>query len=318
MPLPGELAELADRVRNWGRWGDDDELGTANLLDDAAARRGAAAVRSGRRVPLAVDLKRDGIQIGQPAGRYNPIISFTAINERDPYAPGIWAGTDEILTMSTCAGTHIDALSHVSYDDQLYNGYPTSSTSAFAGATKLGAEKLVPIVTRGILLDLPRLKGVDGLDEISPGYAVTGDDLDAAADAAGITVEPGDVVLVRTGEMRHYREGRRNRYALGKDYQMPGLSVQSVQWMRDHDVAGAFTDTYAYENMPPTQPDWSDCLAVHLLQVRDMGLLQGQNWDLEDLSVVCAEAGQWDVLLTAVPEPLVGAASAPVAPVATL
>jgi len=192
MPLPGELAELADRVRNWGRWGDDDELGTANLLDDAAARRGAAAVRSGRRVALAVDLKRDGVQIGQPAGRYNPIISFTAINERDPFAPGIWEGTDEILTMSTCAGTHIDALSHVSYDDQLYNGYPTSSTSAFAGATVLGAEKLVPIVTRGILLDLPRLKGVDGLDEVSPGYAVTGEDLDAAADAAGVAtrIEP--------------------------------------------------------------------------------------------------------------------------------
>jgi len=318
MPLPGDLAELSAKVSNWGRWGADDELGTANLLTDEATRRGVAAVRSGRTVSLAVDLKADGIQVGQPARRYNPIVTLTSLNERDPHAPGIWEGTDETFMMSTCAGTHIDALCHVSYDGFFYNGVPTSATTAQAGASKMGAEKLRPIVTRGVLLDLPLHKGVDGLDEIAGGYAVTGEDLDAAADAAGITVEPGDVVLVRTGEMRHYRAGNRKRYAMGKDYQLPGLSVHSVQWMRDHDVAGAFTDTYAYECMPPTQPDWSDCLAVHLLHVRDMGLLQGQNWDLEDLAVECAAANQWEFLLTAVPEPLVGASSTPVAPVATL
>lgn len=318
MPLPGELAELADRVRNWGRWGDDDQLGCGNLLDDESARRGTAAVRSGRRVTLAVELRADGVQVGQPARRFNPILTVTSLNERDPHAPGIWEGTDEIVMMSTCAGTHVDALAHVSYDGLLYNGVPTAAITAQFGATRLGAEHLPAICTRGVLLDVARVRGVGGLDEVDPGYAISGEDLDAAAELAKVDVRPGDVVLVRTGEIRHYRSGDRRRYAVGSDFKLPGLSVHSVEWLRRHDVAGAFTDTYAYEAFPPSRPDWSDCLAVHLLHVRDMGLLQGQNWDLEELSEACAERGSGEFLLTAVAEPLVGAASAPVAPVALL
>ena len=317
MPLPGDLSELAARVSNWGRWGDDDELGCANLLTDESARRGAAEVRTGRRVDLGVDLRADGVQVGQPARRFNPILTVTSLNERDKFAPGIWEGTDDIVMMSTCAGTHIDALCHISYDDLLYNGVPTSAVTAQEGATKLGAEKLPRIVTRGVLIDLPMLKGVDGLDQVDPGYAITADDLDAAVDAAGITIESGDVLCVRTGEMRHYRAGDRQRYAVGDQFRLPGLSVQSIEWLHRHDVAGAFVDSYAYEAFPPSAPDWSDCLAVHMIQLRDMGLLQGQNWDFEDLAVECREQQRWSFLLVAAPEPLVGASSAPVAPVAT-
>lgn len=330
MGLPGDLDELASRVRNWGRWGDRDELGCANLLDDAAALRGTEAVDSGRRIDLAVDLRADGIQVGQPARRYNPILTHTSINERDPYAPGIWEGTDDLVTMSTCAGTHLDALCHISYEGRFYNGYPSDSTTAMAGASRLGAEKLVPIVSRGVLLDVARVKGVDGLDEIDQGYAITGDDLDEAAEFARVDIQMGDVVLVRTGEMRHYRNDPREpfaplvksgryRYAVGTgDARLPGLSVHSIAWMSEHDVAGAMTDSYAYEVFPPSLPDWSDCLAVHMIQVRDMGLLQGQNWDLEELSMACADRGNGAFLLLAAPEPIVGAASTPVAPVAVL
>lgn len=318
MPLPGDLSELAERVSNWGRWGADDEAGCANLLTAEATRRGIGCVRDGRTVSLAVDLRAEGVQVGQPARRFNPILTVTSLNERDTYAPGIWEGTDDMVTMSTCAGTHIDALCHVSYDDRLYNDVPTSAVTASSGATRLGAEKLPDIVTRAILVDLPRLRGVDGLDEIDPGYAITAEDLDEACDAAGVEVRPGDVLLVRTGEMRHYRAGERQRYAVGDQFRLPGLSVHSIEWIRDHDVAGAFTDNYAYEAFPPSMPDWSDCLVVHMVQLRDMGLLQGQNWDLEDLAITCAEAGRWDVLLCASPERIVGASSAPISPVAVL
>jgi kynurenine formamidase len=318
MPLPGDLSELAARVSNWGRWGEDDELGCGNLLTEVSARRGVSSVRSAKRVSLAVDLRSDGIQVGQPARRFNPILTTTSLNERDQYAPGIWEGTDDLLIMSTCAGTHIDALCHISYDDLLYNHFPTSLGTASSGAAKLGAEKLPQIVTRGVLLDLPFVKGVAGLDELHPGYSITAEDLDEAVDAAGITIESGDVVCIRTAEMRHYRAGDRQRYAVGKNFHLPGLSVQSIEWMHRNDVAGAFTDSYAYEALPPSLADWSDCLAVHMIQLRDMGLLQGQNWDFEDLSVACADAEQWDFLLCAAPEPLVGAASAPVVPVAVL
>lgn len=317
MPLPGEIDELSKRVSNWGRWGDDDELGCGNLLTSQATRRGIDSVRLGRRVSLAADLKADGIQVGQPARRYNPILTVTSLNERDKFAPGIWEGTDDLVMMSTCAGTHLDALSHVSYDGFLYNGFPTSVVTAQYGATKLGAERLPPIVTRGLVLDIARLKGVDALDEISPGYAITADDLDAACEQAQVQPEAGDVILVRTGQMRHYLAGDRTRYTVGTDFSQPGLSVDAVPWIREYDLAGAFVDTYAYEAFPPTQPDWSDCLAVHLLQIRDMGLLQGQNWDFEALAVDCAEDGVSEFLLVAAPEPIVGATSAPVVPIAT-
>jgi len=318
VPLPDAITELAAKVSNWGRWGDEDELGCGNLLTDETARRGVASVRSGQRISLAAELKADGIQVGQPARRYNPILTVTSLNERDKFAPGIWEGTDDLVTMSTCAGTHVDALSHVSYDGFLYNGVPTSAVTAQYGASKLGAEKLPDIVTRGLVLDVARAKGVDSLDEISPGYAITAEDLDAAAELAKVTPEAGDVILVRTGQMRHYHDGDRHRYTVGTDFSQPGLSVHTIEWIRDRDLAGAFVDTYAYEAFPPTMADWSDCLAVHLLQLRDMGLLQGQNWDLEELAEACAERGSGDVLLVAAPEPLVGATSAPVAPVAVL
>ncbi len=318
MAIPEVLAELSSKVSNWGRWGDDDELGCGNLLTDASALRGVRSVRSGKRIGLAGDLRADGFQIGQPARRFNPILTYTSMNERDQFAPGIWEGSDDIVTMSTCAGTHMDALCHISYDDLMYNGVPKTEITVSAGARKLGAEKLPDIVTRGVLLDIPRIRGVEGLDELAPGYAITGDDLDEAAEHAGVKIEPGDVVLVRTGEMRHYRAGDRDRYALGVDFQLPGLSAYSVEWMHRNDVAGAFVDSYAYEAFPPTQADWSDCLIVHMAQIRDMGLLQGQNWDFEDLSVACADQQQWTFLLTAAPEKLVGASSTPVAPVAIL
>jgi len=318
MPLPGDLSDLAARVSNWGRWGEDDELGCGNLLTAETAQRGAASVRSGKRISLAVDLRADGIQVGQPARRFNPIIHYSSLNERDQHAPGIWEGTDDLLIMSTCAGTHIDALCHISYDDLLYNNIPTSVVSASMGAKKLGAEKLPQIVTRAVLLDLPLVKGVSGLDELHPGYSITAEDLDEAADAAGVNIESGDVVCIRTAEMRHYYAGDRRRYAVGVNAQLPGLSVKSIEWLHSKDVAGAFTDNYAYEAFPPSLPDWSDCLAVHMIQLRDMGLLQGQNWDFEGLSNACADAEQWDFLLCAAPEPLVGAASAPVVPVAVL
>ncbi|CAN5637399.1 cyclase family protein [soil metagenome] len=316
--LPPGVEEVRARVSNWGRWGDADPRGTANLLDEAAARRGAACVRTGERISLALELGPDGPQLGQPTHRTNPELEMLIVNARDRHVPGVWVSSDDAVRMVTCAGTHIDTLAHVAYDDLLWNGFPAGSISPESGASVCGAETLSPIVTRGIVIDLGRLRGVEALDEIDPGYPITGDDLDEALDATGLTAEPGDVLLIRTGDVRHLKAGHRERYTLGDQFRFPGPSLASVQWIRDPDVAGVFTDTYAYEAFPPPSPDWSDTLCVHMLQIRDVGLLQGQSWDLEALSARCAEAGRWDVLLVATPEPIVGATSAPVAPVAVL
>ncbi len=316
--LPPHLEEIRARVSNWGRWGDDDQRGCGNLLDDAAARRGAACVRTGERSDLALDLGPDSPQVGQPPHRLNPELTMEVINERDPLVPGVWLSSDDTVRMSTCAGTHLDTLAHISYDGRIWNGFPASSITPERGATVCGAETLTPIVTRGVVVDLARLRGAEALDEIDPGYAITGDDLAEAYAAAGLTPEPGDALLIRTGDIRHLHAGDRERYAKGADFHFPGPSLHSVEWVRRHDIAVMVTDTYAYEAFPPPAPDWSDTLCVHMLQIRDIGVIQGQSWDMEALAARCADEGRWDVLLLAAPEPIVGATSTPVAPVAVL
>lgn len=313
MALSEEVVERARKVRNWGRWGDDDQVGTINLIDPAAVKRGAGCVRRGVRFNLAVPLGRDGIQVGQPANRINPVLAVNSLNERDKYAPGVWFGTDDIVTMSTCAGTHIDGLTHVGYDGRLWGDRPAESNTASNGATWAGVEQMGSIATRALVIDVARLRGVDRLDA---GDGVTPSDLDAALAKAGLTAEPGDVCLVRTGDMQYFLEGDRRRYAVGEEWKLPGIHPDSTEWFFDHDIAGVFTDTYTFEVFPPPSGNWDDLLAVHMLHLRDMGLVQGQNWNLEDLAADCAEDGVYEAMLVAAPEPIVGATSSPVAPVA--
>jgi hypothetical protein len=184
---------------------------------------------------------------------------------------------------------------------------------ARGGASWAGVEHLPPLATRGILIDVPRTRGVDALEV---GTAVTPNDIEAALAAIGLTTEPGDLLCVRTGEMRHYLAGDRKRYAVGEDWKMTGMGVSCVEWLHDHDIAGVFADCYAYEVMPPETGNWDDLCAVHMLQLRDMGMLQGQNWNLEALADDCAADGVYEFFLVAAGEPIVGAASTPVHPVA--
>ena len=163
------------------------------------------------------------------------------------------------------------------------------------------------MVTRGVLLDIARVHGVDFFDD---NYPITGDDLDTAAALGNIAVEPGDVMLVRTGQMHFLRAGDRPRYS----FPSPGLSTQSIEWLRDHDVAALATDTMTFEVYPCEDP--KVFMPVHMIQLRDMGLVQGQNWHLDDLAADCAADGQYDFLLVAPPLPLTGAVGAPVVPIA--
>lgn len=305
-----DTREIGVRVSNWGRWGDDDQLGTGNLIDAAATRRGVAAVQLGERISLALPVGADGPQVGQPARRYNPVLTMLTLNERDQFAPGDWVSTDDAVNWPTCAATHMDALCHVSYDGLLYNNVPNTVITASAGASRLGAEHLPAIVSRGVLLDMPRAAGRDVLDATT---RIDADALDAALDRVGVTLEPGDVVLVRTGELQHFFAGQRDRYAKGENFASVGLDLSTVEWAHRHQIGALFTDNYAFENFPPD--DWDDTLAVHCLNIRDQGLIQGQNWNLEQLAARCAELDRATGLLCAAPEPITGAASAPVAPV---
>ena len=308
MALPAEFHDIAKRVNNWGRWGGDDEIGTLNLITDDVVRAAAQTVRSGRRIPLALPLQQDGVQTGMIPGRVNPMHTMVMLNY-EMFGAGTVATSDDAVTMGLQAATHWDALTHVSHSGRIYNGRPADSITAHGGAAFCGIEKVTTLVSRGVLLDVARARGTGRL----PGdHAVTPEDLDAAEELAGTRVRSGDIVLVRTGQMQICLAGDKHAYA----YPSPGLSVRTPEWFHARDVAAVANDTMTFEIFPPEIEDlW---LPVHALDLVEMGMLQGQNWNLEALSEACAEAGRYEFLLDATPEPFVGGTGSPVAPVAVL
>lgn len=306
MALPPHLKELAAKVSNWGRWGADDRRGTLNLIDAAAVRRGIAAARQGKVFSLSIPFDEDGPQLGFIPGRVNPERTMLCINQSMTGDQSDFCTSDDAVTMGVQAATHWDALAHAGYEDLLYNGVP-ASTIDDRGAHELGIDKFGPIVTRGVLLDVPRALG---LEHLEGGYAITGDDLTKAAELARVEVQPGDIVCVRTGHMRHLAAGDKMSFAITS----PGPSTQSVQWLRDHDVAAIATDTLVFEVFPCEDP--AVMLPVHMLHLRDMGLVQGQNWALDALAADCAADGQYDFLLDATPLPMTRSVGGAVAPTA--
>ncbi|WP_405807814.1 cyclase family protein [Streptomyces sp. NBC_00210] len=308
MSLPAEFHEIAKRVNNWGRWGADDEMGTLNLITDAVVKDATACVRSGRRVPLALPLHQDGIQTGLIPGRVNPLHTMVQINQ-ELFGPGTVATSDDAVTMGLQAATHWDALTHVSHSGKIYNGRPADTITPHTRARFSGIDKAPYVVSRGVLLDVARAKG---LDRLPGGHAVTPEDLDEAAAFAGVTIRSGDIVLVRTGQIQVCLAGDKHGYG----YPSPGLSVRTPEWFHAHDVAAVANDTLTFEIFPPEIEDlW---LPVHALDLVEMGMLQGQNWNLENLSTACAQEKRYAFLLSAMPEPFVGGTGTPVAPVAIL
>jgi kynurenine formamidase len=237
--------------------------------------------------------------------------------------PAWISSSEDLVTLSLQCATHWDGLAHVSYGagpegGRLYNGYPASSVTE-EGAGRLGIHLVRSLVSRGVLLDLPRAKGMELLE---PGYPVTPEDLDLASAFGGITVEPGDVVLVRTGQAAHLAlpgrpgiGGAEPRRDLVKyTWPTPGLTVATAEWFHDHDVAAMATDTMVLEVYPCEDPDLY--LPVHLLHLVEMGMTQGQNWFLDELADACAADGRYGFLLDATPLPLTNALGSPVNPVA--
>jgi kynurenine formamidase len=307
LTLSEDFLELAARVSNWGRWGDDDERGTLNLIDADAVRRGAACVRSGKTFSLALPLNSDGPQTGVIPGRDNPDHRMVAVNMAFTGDPNEFATSDDAVSMGLQAATHWDALAHVSYGGSLYNGFPASAVTE-QGASRCGIDKAGPIVTRGVLLDVARARGVD---RVEGAHAIGRDDLEAARELAGVDIAAGDVVLIRTGQIQVFLGGDKD----GFGHPSPGPGIDAVPWFRDHDIAAVATDNLTFEVFPCERQDLF--LPVHLLDLRDIGLTQGQNWDLEALAADCADDGVYTFLLEASPQPFTGATGSPVNPVAT-
>jgi len=270
--------------------------------------RGVGAASNGRTFSLAIPFDQSSPQwdTKNMPDRVNPELRTYAVNLAFTGDPDDFTTSDDSFRMGSQAATHLDALAHVGYAGKLWNDTPNSVVSR-EGAARLGIEHMGAIATRGVLLDVARLHGVDYFNE---NYPITGDDLERAASAAGVTIESGDAVLVRTGHMHFLRAGDKRRYSMPA----PGLSTRSIAWIRDHDVALVATDTITFEVYPCEDP--RVFMPVHMIHLRDIGLAQGQNWHLDDLAADCAADGKHDFLLVATPLPLTAAVGAPAAPTA--
>lgn len=302
MALPAEFHELARKVNNWGRWGDDDELGTLNLITDDVVAAAARLVRSGKRFALGLPLDENGPQLGFIPGRDNPKRTMHAINSAQLGDDNPIRFSDDSVEMGLQAATHWDALAHASYDGRLWNGFAASDIDA-SGATHCGIGNVTSLLGRGVLLDVARARGVDRLEA---GYAITPGDLDSC----GVEVRPGDIVLVRTGQMQFFNQGDRESYATLAS----GLGMATALWFHDHDVAAVAIDTMPFDVFPPERDDCM--LPLHMLDLVEMGMTQGQNFNLESLAADCAADGVYEFFLDASPLPFTHACGAPVQPVA--
>jgi kynurenine formamidase len=302
-----DFATLAKQVSNWGRWGAEDERGTVNFITPDVIRKGAACVRRGEVFSLGLPLGTEGPQFGQ-AGRVNPMHVMTSINAAftpDPNGPRF---ADDMIVMGLQVATQWDSLAHVHYGGALYNGHPPHAVTPL-GASRNGIDKMANgIVSRGVLLDVARLRGVERL---APGTAIQAADLEAAEARQGVRVESGDVLLVRTGHMRTFTiEGDRVLYMK----QMPGLSAACAPWLHAREVAALATDTNMVEVYPPEDP--ATLFPLHMLCLRDMGLTLGEMFDLEGLAADCEQDGQSTFFFTAPPLRVTGGVGSPLNPLA--
>ena len=298
---------IAKKVSNWGRWGTEDERGTVNLITPEVVRRAAACVKRGQVFSLGLTFGAEGPQIGQ-GGRVNPLHLMSAVNGSLPGYPGDFRFADDVVVMGLQCATQWDSLAHVHYGGQLYNGFPAETTTS-AGASRNGIDKLGPgVVSRGVLLDLPRAQGVE---RIKPGTAISPTDLEAAKKVAGVRVGSGDVLLVRTGHLSACRaDGDRVAYMR----MMPGLGLACAEWLRARDVAAIATDTNAVEVIPFEDP--AVPLPFHMVAIRDMGLLLGEMFDLDTLAEDCAADGVREFLFSAPPLRVTGGIGSPLNPLA--
>jgi kynurenine formamidase len=304
-----EFEQIFESVKNWGRWGPDDDLGTLNYITPDHVRRAAALVRSGRRVSMSIPVNR-------AAGPDNPLPALllvvqghdVPIDESKVRFGLDWFG---MAAHGDCH-THVDALCHLSYDGRTYNGRRATEVLRTNGAIAQDiAAYHTGIVGRGVLLDVPGLRGVKWLE---PGEAVTCAELEACERAQGVELGEGDILVFRTG---HHRR----RLELGPwDNNPPpagegkaGLHVDAIPWMHSRRIA-AFLPDGDGEAVPSVVDGIT--YPIHPLQVAAMGMLVSDSLQFEELVAVCEEEERYDFMVVGLPLRLPGATGSPWNPIA--
>src|SRR5438067_455111 len=283
-----EFDELFHKISNWGRWGKDDQLGAANLVTADKRKQAAALVKSGVTVSLA----------------HNPLTE-RAEDNANPFEHTMLRGFNMdrySVAYHGYAHSHIDALCHFLYKDQTYNGYARADVNTDKGCTKLGIQNLKEgIVTRGVLVDIPRLRGVPYLEPGSPIYV---EDLEAWEKKSGTKIASGDALLVRTG--RWARREKLGPWNVGQS--AAGLHASVAPWIKVRGVA--FLGSDAAEDVTPSMVE-GVALPVHTLMITALGINLLDNQDLEALGETAAKLNRWEFMLTIAPVPVTGGTGFP-------
>lgn len=289
-----EFDEMFTKISNWGRWGKDDQLGAANLVTDAKRRQAGALVKNGISVSIAHDLIKELTEDNQ-----NATFEHTMNKgfQTDRYA----------FNFHNFVTTHMDTLCHILYKDRTYNGYSRAEVNSEKGCLKLGIENhRNGVVTRGILIDIPRLKGVPYLEPGTPVYA---EDIEAWEKKVGVKVSAGDAIILRTG-----RWARREKLGPWNPFQSSaGFHASVAPWIKARDVA--FVGYDGPEGVIPSLVDGVP-IALHNLLVVALGVDIFDNLDPEALAATAAKLNRWEFMLTVAPLRAVGGTGSPVNPLA--
>jgi kynurenine formamidase len=281
-----------ERLSNWGRWGRDDERGTANLITVDKLVAAATLIRTGAAISCAL-----------PLGAHAPVAPHRTrpLHFESPTGDGF---AEDFLALHTHSGTHWDALGHCFRDGSTYNGFPIAERRS--SIDRLAAS----LIGRGVLLDLPRQLGVERL---APGFAVNPDLLDACAAAQSVEIRAGDILLLRTGHLAWFLslEDKRAFEQSGE----PGIGHATVAWLHEREIAALAADNTGIEVRPPDAP--ADVpFPLHVQLLCDLGLTLGEVWYLEELAEACAADGRYEFFLAAAPLAIENGAGSPVNPVA--
>jgi len=295
-----DVDRMMTELSNWGRWGKEDQLGAINLITPSKRKQAAALVKEGVSVSLAHDVEKE-----RAADNSNPFqhtMTLTGANPASQFSLDAYS-----VNYHGYAHTHLDALCHVFYQGKMYNGFSQEEVTQ-KGAGRLSILNLKQgILTRGILIDVARLKGVPYLEPETPIYV---EDLEAWEKKAGVKVSSGDVIFIRTG--RWARRAAVGPWDVGRH--SAGLHASCARWLKERGVAILGSD--AASDVVPSRVEGVN-LPIHQLVLVALGVHIFDNCDLEAISEAAAKRNRWEFLLTAAPLAVPGGTGSPLNPIAT-
>ncbi|SRR5579875_698342 len=299
-----EVKALFDKLSNWGRWGSEDQRGALNFITNEKRVEAARLMQTGEAISLALPLPT-APGIDNP----NPVTHLAYQIGTEPRASYHQAMDYFAISPHGMATTHLDALCHVFWRNKMYNGFDAAEVRA-DGAHRCGVEVMRNgVMARGVLLDIPALRGVRWLE---PGDAIVPDELDAALKLHRVEVRQGDVLFVRTGRtLKRRTEGPWDIMRQG----MAGLDASCLPWLFEHKIAILGSDGISdvapsgYRETP---------FPIHAIAIVAMGVHLIDNADLEALAETCARLRRYEFLLVLAPLVLERGTASPVNPLAFL